>query len=200
MKKIVCFGDSNTWGFDPRLGSSNRYPADARWTGILNASPDYAVRNYGINGAVIPKEEWAFRSLSSELGANPDAAYLTMMFGTNDILTSGNPAAEEIAARMEQCLIRFLPIREARAPQAEFIFLSPPKIRLNGGFFELSASLASEKLSFLYHELAKKYGLRYADAAGWELPLAYDGIHLAEEGHRVFAEKILGILKEADEA
>lgn len=33
MKNILCFGDSNTWGYDPVTGS--RYAYDVRWTGRL---------------------------------------------------------------------------------------------------------------------------------------------------------------------
>ena len=32
-KRIMCFGDSNTWGANPSDGS--RYPEDVRWTGVL---------------------------------------------------------------------------------------------------------------------------------------------------------------------
>ena len=31
MKNILCFGDSNTWGYDPVTGS--RYAYDVRWAG-----------------------------------------------------------------------------------------------------------------------------------------------------------------------
>ena len=34
MKRIVCFGDSNTFGHNPLDGS--RLPRDQRWTGILS--------------------------------------------------------------------------------------------------------------------------------------------------------------------
>jgi lysophospholipase L1-like esterase len=33
MKTIMCFGDSLTWGYDPRDGT--RYPFDKRWAGVL---------------------------------------------------------------------------------------------------------------------------------------------------------------------
>ena len=33
MKKILCYGDSNTFGYVPEDGS--RYPKNIRWTGIL---------------------------------------------------------------------------------------------------------------------------------------------------------------------
>lgn len=33
MKTILCFGDSNTYGYRPDTGK--RYAEDTRWTGIL---------------------------------------------------------------------------------------------------------------------------------------------------------------------
>ena len=33
MKEILCFGDSNTHGYMPGLGT--RYPIDQRWSGLL---------------------------------------------------------------------------------------------------------------------------------------------------------------------
>lgn len=32
---IICFGDSNTYGYDPRGYFGGRYDADCRWVDIL---------------------------------------------------------------------------------------------------------------------------------------------------------------------
>ena len=50
MKRIVCYGDSNTWGYTPGTGA--RYPEDVRWTGRLQRAlgPGYAVVEEGLNG------------------------------------------------------------------------------------------------------------------------------------------------------
>ncbi len=34
-KRILCFGDSNTRGYIPGGTWWGRYPADVRWTGVL---------------------------------------------------------------------------------------------------------------------------------------------------------------------
>ena len=48
--RILCFGDSNTWGFNPH--TQNRFPDDVRWTGVL--SRDLGARaiviEEGLNG------------------------------------------------------------------------------------------------------------------------------------------------------
>ena len=57
MKRILAYGDSNTWGFDPTTWNSvpmqlKRYSKDVRWTGLLQiALGDMAwVIEEGMNG------------------------------------------------------------------------------------------------------------------------------------------------------
>ena len=56
MKTILCYGDSNTWGFDPdghneEAGTETRFPYDVRWTGVLQKKlgADYLVYEEGMN-------------------------------------------------------------------------------------------------------------------------------------------------------
>ena len=62
MKTILCYGDSNTYGYDPSTGF--RYPADVRWTGVLKRllGPDYTLIEEGCNGRTTvfddPLEGW----------------------------------------------------------------------------------------------------------------------------------------------
>ncbi len=50
MKTVVCYGDSNTWGYDPH--TKTRFPSDVRWTGVLRQElgVDYLVIEEGLNG------------------------------------------------------------------------------------------------------------------------------------------------------
>jgi len=43
MKKILCYGDSATWGYNPVDGAS--HPFDRRWPGILQSElgKDYKI-------------------------------------------------------------------------------------------------------------------------------------------------------------
>ena len=57
MKRILCYGDSNTWGYDPvnfdeRTGLPARYPEHVRWPGVMRdlLGPDYVVWEAGHNG------------------------------------------------------------------------------------------------------------------------------------------------------
>jgi lysophospholipase L1-like esterase len=50
MKTVLCYGDSNTWGYDPL--TQDRFPRDTRWPGILRheLGEGYLVIEEGLNG------------------------------------------------------------------------------------------------------------------------------------------------------
>ena len=52
--KLICFGDSNTWGYDPRGYFGGRY--DHPWPDILAGKLHCTVINQGENGREIPTE------------------------------------------------------------------------------------------------------------------------------------------------
>ena len=56
LKRIMCFGDSNTWAFkpgsfDPKTTLGKRYNENERWTYLLSkALPNWVVIEEGLNG------------------------------------------------------------------------------------------------------------------------------------------------------
>ena len=81
---VICFGDSNTYGYDPRGYFGGRYDADCRWVDILAAETGWTVSNLGQNGREIPSSAPAFP-------AGTDL--LIVMLGTNDLLQRAGPGA-----------------------------------------------------------------------------------------------------------
>ena len=69
--KIICYGDSNTYGFDPRIGTPGRHDKNDRWTGILDNMPEYEIINEGMNGRTIPDCDAAYNSLGSIIRTCP---------------------------------------------------------------------------------------------------------------------------------
>ena len=55
--RILCYGDSNTWGYTPI--SKKRYPANIRWTGVLQnlLGKDFWIIEEGLNGRTTNLEE-----------------------------------------------------------------------------------------------------------------------------------------------
>ena len=74
--KILCFGDSNTYGFDSRSYFGERYPANERWVDILARSLGVECVNLGENGRRIPSRGTAPFLAPGE--------YMIIMLGGND--------------------------------------------------------------------------------------------------------------------
>ena len=55
--KILCFGDSNTYGYDPRSYFGGRYPAQYRWGDLLAENWAVGPLMRGKTGGKSPKEK-----------------------------------------------------------------------------------------------------------------------------------------------
>ena len=103
--KIICYGDSNTYGFDPRLGTPGRLAKNERWTGILDSEPDIEIANEGMNGRCIPSASYEYRSLRKILERHYDADMLIIMLGSNDLFMTREATAEKIANKMRNVFL-----------------------------------------------------------------------------------------------
>ena len=175
---VICFGDSNTYGYDPRAYFGGRYDTDCRWVDILAVESGWTVYNMGQNGREIPAAAPTFPA---------DTDLLIVMLGTNDLLQGRSP--EQAAEKLE----RFL----AAVPldRSKILLIAPPSVTL--GAWVPSAKLIDGSRTFaqLCRDLAEQMGIRFADAGRWDIPLAYDGVHFTGQGHKAFATKLLEELK-----
>jgi hypothetical protein len=64
---IICYGDSNTYGYDPRLGGGGRYPKEERWPDILAERLGCRMENQGLCGRCIPTVNSQIRQIKSLL-------------------------------------------------------------------------------------------------------------------------------------
>ena len=96
--RILCFGDSNTYGYDPRGFFGDRYGAEDRWVDLLVKQTGHECINAGANGQEIPHNPYAIGLLAEHA---PVDIFLVML-GTNDLLQGAS--AEEATARMEAFL------------------------------------------------------------------------------------------------
>ena len=176
--KVICFGDSNTYGYDPRGYFGGRYDADSRWVDILAAETGWTVCNMGQNGREIPSAAPAFPA---------DTDLLIVMLGTNDLLQGCSP--EQAAERLERFLSG-IPLNRSK-----ILLIAPPPVAL--GAWVPSAKLINDSRTFarLCQTSAEQLGIRFADAGRWNIPLAYDGVHFTEQGHKAFAAGLLEELK-----
>ena len=176
--EVICFGDSNTYGYDPQGYFGGRYDADSRWVDILAVETGWTVCNMGQNGREIPSAAPAFPD---------DTDLLIVMLGTNDLLQGRSP--EQAAERLERFLLSL------SLNRSKLLLIAPPPVKR--GAWVPNQQLIDDSRTFaqLCHALAAQMGIRFADAGKWDILLAYDGVHFTEQGHRTFAAGLLEELK-----
>ena len=175
---LLCFGDSNTWGFDPRLPLGGRY--ETPWPKLLADLTGHAVLNCGENGRTIP-HSFAHVALLHRLVNETRPDKLLIMLGTNDILSlfPGDPAA--VGNRMERLLTH---LRETFS-SLSILLLAPPPVEI---------PVDSDGLAEVYAGIARRLEIDFVDTNQWNIPLAYDGVHFTEEGHTIFARQLRELL------
>jgi lysophospholipase L1-like esterase len=185
-KRIYCFGDSNTYGYDPRSYVGGRLPENVRWTGVLNASPDWEILERGANGRSVPDCAAEYAALSGDLRRSAPLDLFAVMLGTNDLLGTSAPDARRIAERMERMLDASASALSKTG--AETLLVAPPQPVSGDWTPDCERFFAqAERLTRLYRELAGKRGIYFADAGEWGVGLAFDGVHFSPEGHAAFA-------------
>lgn len=175
---VICFGDSNTYGYDPRSWLGGRYDAGSRWVDILAVETGWTVQNMGVNGREIPR---------TAPGFPPDTDLLIVMLGSNDLLQGRSP--EEAAGKLE----RFL--SGLSLPRDQILLIAPPPMQ--PGEWVTSQRHIDDSRTFAQccRNLAERLGVDFADAGDWDIPMAHDGVHFTEQGHRAFAAGLLEVLK-----
>ena len=176
--RILCFGDSNTYGFDPRSFFGDRYGIGDRWVDLLAKKSGHEVINAGVNGREIPRNPYALRLLAE----NAPVDIFLVMLGTNDLLQGAS--AKEAAARMENFLHSLLQHCK------QILLICPPPMKR--GAWVPTAELVTESIHLAeeYKRLAEKLNLTYVDTREWNIELSFDGVHFTESGHHSFAEKL----------
>ena len=180
--RILCFGDSNTYGYDPRSFFGDRYGAGDRWVDLLAKQTGYECINAGANGREIPRNPYTLHLLSEYA---PVDVFLVML-GTNDLLQGAS--AKEAATRMEAFLTPMI-------SHCEQILLVAPSPMKRGAWVPTDELVAeSVRLAEEYKLLEEKLNISFVDTREWNIDLTFDGIHFTEEGHHAFANHLMEVI------
>ena len=183
--KILCYGDSNTYGYDPRSFLSDRYPDEDCWTTHLEKAGHH-ILNYGMNGREIPYRPMAIESAITAFSAE-QADLLLIMLGSNDLLMQSTYYAEQVSDRMDA----FLQAIRRDLPEQPILLLSPVPM-VSGTWVQEDRLLQeSARLAPLYATLAQKHSTAFIDTAQWDVPLVFDGVHFSTQGHLRFSTGLL---------
>lgn len=176
---VLCFGDSNTYGYNPRTAS--RYPPYFRYPDILQQflGDEYKVISEGLNGRTTAFARSGLKWRSGLYAVEPVLAShypidtLVVMLGTNDCAAELDLEARDIAGGMEKLLITSRELlKEKQGYEPQIIIVCPPHFEesIKTGPFAREMNdksiEASKELPKLYRELADKLGCRYLDLDG----------------------------------
>lgn len=219
MKTVVCFGDSNTFGYKP--DGTGRYTKDVRWTGVLakELGDDYEVLEEGLNGRTtmwddalkgfIKEEKNGFKYLVPFLRSHLPFEVITIMLGTNDLKQQFGLTAFDISKGIEKLVLTIQEMcQEVGEPIPKILIMCPPPLAnyipnqdwistFKGGY---EKSLA---LDCYYSEIAKTYRCSYLNLGELIETSKMDAIHIDEKDQRTIAiavaEKIKKLFEEHEE-
>ena len=189
---IICYGDSNTYGYDSRSFSGGRYEKNIRWTGLLQKNTGLEIRNHGVNGRCIPHNspQIRFACEQTEEWGRKAGGWMAVMLGTNDLLQEPGFTAGDTAARMENFLRKLCETEAVKRGRLRLWLLSPPRMKRGAWVEEDRICRESESLGKEYQKVAEKLDIKFTDTGKWKIPVLFDGVHFSEEGHRKFAEEM----------
>lgn len=200
MKKIVCFGDSNTFGFIPETGE--RYDADSRWSGILKslAKDKFKITEAGCNNRTAFSDNPAgymqtgYKALEPIVKSKPDCIILAI--GTNDLQFGYNNSIKDIEKGMES-LVKS--IKDTNSG-IDIIIAAPSVIKKNilGSFFAAMFDETSIEKSFelpqICKKIAEKYNCSFIDFNKIAEASDTDGLHYDKEAHIKIAHAVFDLL------
>lgn len=200
MKKVLCFGDSNTFGFIPESGK--RYDKNTRWSGILTqlATEKFEIIEAGCNNRTAFSdnpagfEQTGYKVLPTLLTKNLDCVILAI--GVNDLQIFYNPTLEEIKTGM----LQLVDIVRTFSPDTEIILAAPARLDeniFNGYFRAMFDKRSIEKslhLSEIYESIAKEKNCHFVDWNKIVTVSPKDGLHLEPDAHKKIATTLLKIL------
>ena len=207
MKTILCYGDSNTWGYN--AATQARYPLEQRWVTLLagDLGPAYLVIPEGLNGRttvwpdpVKGKYKSGKSTLIPILESHHPLDLVVLMLGTNDLKHRFGLSAWDIACSA-QTLVEMIQSSafgpDGHAPRV--LLVAPSPTRVPGTRFEETFAGGDEKSQRLAHyfsQVADELGCGFLDAGLYVASSKVDGIHLDASELPKLAAAVAGSVRE----
>ncbi len=207
--RILCIGDSNTWGYNPVNGQ--RF--ENRWTRVLaGLMPENEIIEEGLNGRTVMSidpvkpERCGISALKMLLMSHKPLDLVVLMLGTNELKNIFRCDANYIA----EGICEFIMIIKSRELWQKFnipklLVISPVHIReeliKNGdvfGDFDEKSVTESKLLGSAIGDVCSEYGIDFINAADYAAASLVDNVHLDEENHKKLAIAICKKLRSMD--
>lgn len=201
MKRILCYGDSNTWGYVPNIDGYSKNAImqqynekDCWWYGLKQNNELFVD---GLCGRCIAHEhKWhknrnAMQTIMHDLANYTNLDLIIIQLGTNDCKSEYGDSPEQITRNLET-LLKII----KEKTNAQIAIISPAIIHEDNKItqrYYVGAENKSKKLDSLYKSLAQKNN--YIFVSGIGLEIGEDGEHLTKLGHQQLSQKVLNAIK-----
>lgn len=199
MRTILCYGDSNTWGYDPVTGG--RFGREERWPGVLagELGDGYHVIEEGLNGRTTVWDDPIdpYRNgreyLVPCLESHAPLDLVVIALGVNDLKARLGVSASDIAdgaGALVETVQKSATGPAGGAPGV--LLLAPPPVGELGDSDEMFEDALEKSRGFTKHysRVADKYGCGLLDLAGLVSVSDLDGIHFEASEHQKIGREV----------
>jgi lysophospholipase L1-like esterase len=206
-KRILCFGDSLTWGWVATAegAPTTRFPWRERYTGVMAAElgeryeiveEGLSARTTSIDDSIDPRLNGS-AYLPAAIASHLPLDLVTIMLGTNDTKSFYRRTPYEIALGMQKLVVQVLTSAGGVGtiyPAPRVLVVSPPPLGVMAdpwfqgmfeGGHEKSAALANQ-----YRALATFMKVEFFDAGSVVTTAGVDGIHFTAENNVVLGRSL----------
>jgi len=193
-RTILCYGDSNTWGYDPASG--RRFPPEVRWTGVMarELGGQYRVVEEGLNGRTTRWEDPiepgrnGLTYLTPCLESHYPLDMVLIMLGTNDLKQRFNISASDIAESAGGLAGIARHVAKNAAGQPPHVMLIAPTAVTSLTDFDsmfAGAEAKSRLFSRYFRMAAGWHEVSFLDAGALIECSPLDGIHFEPDAHKI---------------
>jgi lysophospholipase L1-like esterase len=210
VKRILCYGDSNTWGWVPGSMGKERFDTSTRYPSLLQKKlkKDYEVIEEGLGGRTTsfddPRPEFPERNglttLPIVLESHLPLDYVILMLGTTDTKPLINKTPEEIGEGVRS-LIRtikqFRTLENTSSPK--ILLIVPPIVSEKAPFASTLFKGGEEKgraLINIYKTISEEENILFLDPTSKVKVDKAEGVHLDKRAHKKLAKMICEKIRE----
>lgn len=211
MNTILCYGDSNTWGYPAReqrpLPNTVRYGTDVRWGSVMRTilGEGYTVIEEGLGGrTTVWNDPIEGEHLNGKpyllpcLRSHSPLDLVIIMLGTNDLKNRFGLSAADIADGAG--VLVDIAQRSETGPNGiapQVLLVAPAPVTRLTAFAEMFAGseAKSHQLAAQYQRVATERGCAFFDAGSVVQSSDLDGIHFSPESQQVLGRAIATVAK-----
>lgn len=205
-KRILCYGDSNTWGQNPHV-KGGRFAADTRWTGIAQQAlgDNYSIIEEGLSSRTTDLDYEQKPGRNGRLYFQPclesqnPLDLVVIMLGTNDYKVEFGPRPAAGIARALRGYADDVAMyaKNGSGGTPRIALVSPIHVNVQALDFttwyaqkyDTRAAGLSQALAPELQKIAEETGSFFFDAGLVAKP-GVDGIHMSVEGHKALGREI----------